>query len=133
VTVHENSVRVYLQGLDEGTRAVVLALRAAVREIVPDVEETVLWGGLSYHSPWIGGRVKGAVCQITARGGDVRLEFIHGIRLADPAGLLRGDRLSKRYVPMRSPADAGRPEIFDLIRAAAEIDFPVQRKSDLVK
>ena len=54
--------------------------------------------------PPVGGRVKEAVCQ-------VRLDFIHSIRLADPCGLLKGDVVSKRFVTIRSVADAERPEV----------------------
>jgi len=116
-------VRAHLDSLSAKPREIVLALRDVVRRTVPDAEETVLWGGLSYHTPWIGGRVKGALCQITAKRGEVRLDFIHGIRLADPANLLRGDRLSKRYVPIGSSTEARRPEIVNLIREASTLDF----------
>jgi hypothetical protein len=117
-------VRAHLGSLSAEHRKIVLALRDVVRRMVPDAEETVLWGGLSYHTPWIGGRVKGALCQITAKRGEVRLEFIHGARLADPAGLLRGDRISKRYVVIRSVADVEQLEIEGLIREASALEFP---------
>ena len=93
-----------------------------VRRTVPQARESLLWGGLSYHRPAVGGRVKGAVCQIGVKGGRVRLDFIHGIRLADPRGLLQGNRVSKRQVPIETVADAGRPEIAALIREAAALD-----------
>ena len=118
-----DEVRAHLGSLPPKPREIVLALRDVVRRTVPDAEETVLWGGLSYHTPWIGGRVKGALCQITVKRGEVRLEFIHGVRLADPANLLRGDRLSKRYVPIGSSAEAQRPEIVNLIREASTLDL----------
>lgn len=116
-------VRRFLESVSPKLRDTVDALREAVRRIVPDAEETVLWGGLSYHSPWVGGRVKGAICQISVKGSDVRLEFIHGIRLADPDGLLEGDRLSKRYVSVRSVADARRAAIARLIREASAVEL----------
>jgi len=121
--VRTDEVRAHLGSLPPKPREIVLALRDVVRRTVPDAEETVLWGGLSYHTPWIGGRVKGALCQITVKRGEVRLEFIHGVRLADPANLLRGDRLSKRYVPIGSSAEAQRPEIVNLIREASTLDL----------
>jgi hypothetical protein len=52
----------------------------------------------------------------------VRLDFIHGIRLTDPSGLLCGKALSKRYVPIDTTADAERPEVAALIREAAGLD-----------
>jgi hypothetical protein len=93
-----------------------------VRRAAPEAEETLLWGSLSYHRPHIGGRVKGSVCQIVVRGGQVRLDFIHGIRLTDPCGLLRGNRVSKRSVSIETVADAERPQIAALIREAAALD-----------
>ncbi len=113
----------FVDGVPSESRAIVEALRDVVRRAVPDAEETVLWDGLSYHTPWIGGRVKGAICQIVVRRGVVRLDFIHGVRLIDPDGLLEGDRLSKRYVPIRSVADARRPAITRLIREASTIEL----------
>jgi hypothetical protein len=57
-----------------------------------------------------------------AKGGRVRLDFIHGVRLADPSGLLQGERVSKRFVPVGAVADAERPEVTALIREAAALD-----------
>ena len=98
--MREDELNQLLAGLPLESRAIVLALREVVAQIIPEVEERVLWGGLSYHRPWIGGPVKGAVCQVVAKRGEVRLDFIHGVRLSDPRKLLQGDRLSKRYVPI---------------------------------
>lgn len=97
------------------TRPIVLALREVVRRAAPDAEETIVWGCLSYHRPEVGGRVKGAVCQIVVRRGKVRLDFVHGTRLKSP--LLRGTDVAKRYVPIGSEADAKRREIASLIRS----------------
>jgi len=118
----EEDVRALIEGLGPGVRERVLALRRVVRAVAPEAEESVLWGGLSYHRPQVGGRVKGAVCQIVAKHGKLRLEFIHGVRLADPRGLLRGKRVSKRFVPIGCRADAEWPEVAALIRAAAALD-----------
>jgi hypothetical protein len=116
------SAEAFLRGLPQGTRRLAAALREVVRRTVPDARESVLWGGLSYHRPGVGGRVKGAVCQIVVKGDVVRLDFIHGIRLRDPAHLLEGRRISKRFVPIGSVADARRPEIEALIREAGALD-----------
>lgn len=111
-----------LDGLSPETKQLVLALRNVVRRTVPQAEESCLWGGLSYHRPQLGGRVKGAVCQIVVKGSQVRLDFIHGIRLADPSDLLQGDQVSKRFVLIESVADTKRPEVVALIREAAALD-----------
>lgn len=117
-----SSVEAFLDALSLDTRQLVLALRDVVRRTVPDAEESLLWGSLSYHRPQVGGRVKGAVCQVVVKGGQVRLDFIHGIRLADPCGLLQGDGVSKRFVPIGTVVDAERPQVTALIREAAALD-----------
>jgi hypothetical protein len=118
----EPDVERLLDVLTPADRKVVSTLRKVIAGVIPEAVESVLWGGLSYHRPWVGGRVKGAVCQVNVKGGGVRLEFIHGVRLRDPQGLLRGDRLSKRFIPIGSPAEAERPEIAALIREASQLD-----------
>jgi hypothetical protein len=55
--------------------------------------------------------------------GQVRLDFIHGVRLTDPLRLLQGNRLSKRFIPISSKAEAERPELAALIREAADITW----------
>jgi len=114
----------FLETIPPEAREVAVALRAVVRQNAPDAEESLLWGTLSYHRPWIGGRVKGAVCQINVVQGEVRLEFIHGVRLDDPWKLLRGARLSKRYVAIRSVEEARRPQIAELIEEASTLELP---------
>jgi hypothetical protein len=116
----EPTVDEFLARLDPRSRHLVTSLRRVVLEVAPDARETVLWGGLSYHRPWLGGRVKGAICQIVAKRGAVRLDFIHGIALTDPARLLQGTRRSKRFVPIEHVADATRPEIALLVHQAAQ-------------
>jgi hypothetical protein len=115
-------VSAFVNDLDPAVRGRVRALRALVRRAAPGASETIVWRALSYHRPQVGGRVKGAVCQIVAKGADVRLDFIHGVRLEDPWGLLRGDRLSKRFIPIRTVADARRPELAALVEQAASLD-----------
>jgi hypothetical protein len=114
--------KAFFDNLSPDDQDLVEALREVVRRVVPEAKETLLWGGLSYHRPQVGGRVKGAICLIGAKRGKVHLEFIHGIRLADPQRLLQGNRLSKRHVLIDTVADALRPEIAALIREAAALD-----------
>ena len=115
-------IEAFLHALPRGSKEIVRSLRVLIALIAPDAEERLLWGGFSYHRPSVGGPVKGAVCQIVAKRGEVRLDFIHGVRLSDPHGLLKGDRISKRYVPMQTVADTRRPEVVELIRQAANLD-----------
>lgn len=120
--MNQAEVTDFLNALSPVTKKLVSALRNVIRRTVLHAEESVLWGGLSYHRPQVGGRVKGAVCQIVVKGDRVRLDFIHGIRLPDPCGVLQGDRVSKRFVVIETVADAERPEIIALIEEAAALD-----------
>src|SRR5262245_8729864 len=117
--MRQTDLKAFLDGLAPETSELVSALRDVIRRTVPHAEESVAWGSLSYHRPEVGGRVKGAVCQIVVKRGQVRLDFVHGIRLPDPGRLLRGNRLSKRFVPIGTVADAERPEIAILTQEAA--------------
>lgn len=115
-------VTAFIGSLSSDNRRVVSAIRAVVRRTIPRATESIIWGSLSYHRPEIGGRVKGAVCLIVAKQGKVRLDFIHGVRLADPSCLLQGRGVSKRSVPIETVADAERPAVAALIREAAAMD-----------
>jgi hypothetical protein len=115
-------INAFVRGLQPAERKIVSSLRAMVRRTVPQARESFLWGGLSYHRPAVGGRVKGAVCQIVVKRGTVRLDFIHGIRLADPNKLLHGEGKSKRFVAIADVAAASRTEILSLIKEAAALD-----------
>lgn len=121
--VRTPGVREFLDQLPRDRREVVLALRETVKRIAPNAQESVLWGGLSYHRPRVGGRVKGAVCQINRKRDEVRLEFIHGVRLSDPERILLGDAISKRYVLIRTVQDARDAVIASLIREATRLDW----------
>jgi hypothetical protein len=112
------SVDDFFARLSSEQTCIVLALRQVILRNAPGVEESIAWGGLSYHRPWVGGRVKGAVCQIVTKRGKVRLDFIHGVALPEPHGLLRGDLRSKRFVPIGSPEVARAAEVEALVRSA---------------
>lgn len=109
----------FLEDQPEPLAEIVIELRKLVLAAAPDAVETIAWGGLSYHRPDRGGRIKGAVCQISLHRSHVRLSFIHGVRLPDPSRLLRGDRKSKRFVPLKVLGEVGALPLVPLIRAAA--------------
>jgi hypothetical protein len=76
---------------------------------------------------------------IVVKKGQVRLDFIHGIRLEDPSGLLQGHQVSKRWIPIETISDAERAEVAALIREAAALDptewekLPPNRRQHLAK
>jgi hypothetical protein len=103
-------------------RDIALELRNLVSSVCPYASERILWGGLSYHDPTKGGPVKGAICQIEIDRKQVRISFIHGARLSDPASLLAGNQISKRYLVIDSYEQAPWDAIRTLIEEAASLD-----------
>ena len=112
----------FLSSVSLRLQAIALKLRSLILTCCPGVTERLLWGGLSYHDRAKGGPVRGAICQIELYEDHIRLSFIHGVRLADPCSLLRGDRKSKRYLKIVSDEDAPWEAIRDLIEAASRLD-----------
>jgi hypothetical protein len=115
------TVSAFLAVLAPEVRHVVAAVRKLIRAAAPKATETVLWGSLSYHLPMLGGRVKGAVCQITPRRGHVDVGFIHGVFLPDPNQVLQGTGKSKRHVQVEHVKDLPALRLAELIRSAVEI------------
>lgn len=119
-SLHE--IERFLERKTEALKDIVFELRNLITEIVPHATEKIQWKGLSYYDASRGGVVKGGICQIEVHDEHVRLSFIHGVFLEDPHGLLRGDRLSKRYVWLESYESAPWEQLGELIRAAAKFD-----------
>jgi hypothetical protein len=97
-------------------------LRNLIASIAPQATERILWKGLSYYDESRGGPVKGGICQIELQQDHVRLSFIHGAFLNDPAGLLTGESLYKRYVKLYSYEETPWDELGKLIRSSVAFD-----------
>ena len=101
----------------------VLELREVVRKTAPEVTEAIKFGSLCYFKPGRPyGAIGGNVCMIGIRDECVYLQFIHGVSLPDPQGLLEGTAKAKRQIPIRARADLRKPGLRELIRAAVAHD-----------
>lgn len=89
--------------------AVVVALRALVRENAPEATESVKYGGLHYI------RTK-PVCGIYSHAKHVSLEFARGAEFDD--GLLEGDGQFRRHLKFTDPASVDAERVAAYIRAA---------------
>ncbi len=91
------------------------ALRAALRRIAPDANETlhVGWKCVSY------GTAK-KFCAIAPHTSSVNLQFHAGAALDDPRGLLTGTGKSMRHVKLVAAKDVRRAGLAKLIREAAK-------------
>lgn len=110
-------------------RDIAFELRNLIAAVAPDVTETVLWEGLSYFNPKVGGPIKGAICQIAILQDHVRLAFVRGAFLPDPQGLLEGKGRSKykRYVILRSYDTAPWSYLRELVSSSYRLDPNVPR------
>ena len=103
-------------------RDIIFELRDIVATIAPTATETIHRQGFSYYYAERGGPVSAGICQINWERDHIRLAFNHGAFLPDPKGLLRGDRLVKRYVKIASFDQAPWDDLQNLITASAHFD-----------
>jgi hypothetical protein len=93
-----------------------LEVRSIVAQIAPQAIERLVKNRLTYHDQTRGGPVKAGICGISLHQDLVRVHFIHGAFLEDPAGLLEGDRLAMRFLRIHNFNDAPWEEIRNLIQ-----------------
>lgn len=110
--------------IDPALLEIVIELRNMVAEFAPQSTERIMRNSLSYHNASRGGPVSAGVCGIVIERDHVRLTFNLGAFLPDPTGLLQSDegRLAKRFVTIRSYADAPWDDLRALIAAASVFD-----------
>jgi hypothetical protein len=95
--------------IPEPQRAVVVALRALLREAAPGLEESVKWGKPVYG--W--GTMN--MLSIIAHKGHVNLQVFNGAHLDDPDGLLEGTGKGLRHVKCRTVEDVMQPGVRRLV------------------
>jgi hypothetical protein len=96
----------------------IMALRNAIIGTVPHATEKRVWNALSFYNKARGGPVKGAICQIEAINGCLRLAFIQGTAIKDNHGLLKGDGVAKRYLLIDRTDSSFLKDIMRLIKQA---------------
>ena len=112
----------YLANLAPDLRDIVFELRSIIGATAPSATEIIQRHGLSYYYAERGGPVSAGICQIKLQADHIQLAFIHGAFLPDPKGLLRGDRVAKRYVKITSFDQAPWEDLQALIQASAKLD-----------
>ena len=117
-----HDIEIYLAHLAPGLRDIVFELRDIIASIAPTATETFHRKGFSYYYAERGGPVSAGICQINWERDHIRLAFNHGAFLPDPKGLLRGDRVAKRYLKITSFDQAPWDDLQDLIAASAHFD-----------
>ena len=99
-----------------------LVTRRTVLKALPACNEFIKWDSLSYQKPDPDGAIKGGVCQISLRGGQVVIGFVHGAFLPDPGTLLTGTGKAKRFLPIPDVAFLKDPRLPALFRDSLRFD-----------
>jgi hypothetical protein len=112
-------------------RAVRRALRARFPTAVEMVYDNYNFFVIGY-SPTE--RPSDAIVSLVAGANGVGLCFIHGAKLPDPAGVLRGAGKQTRSIHLESAAVLARPEVATLLTAATARGkpFPAKERGSLV-
>ncbi len=116
------SIQKMLATVPPHLQEIVLELRNLVAEVAPGVTEKVHSKGFSYFFKERGGPVSAGLCFIDILADHVRLGFIHGAFLPDPAGLLVGEAKYKKHLRIDSFESADWDYLKALITASAAFD-----------
>lgn len=117
----------FLRIWDPEVRRISLELRRIVFRQAPQACEKIAFHVLSYYVPdRFLGSIGGNICLISPEDDHVSLQFILGVKVKDPQGLLKGKQKSKRHLIIRTLAEAKRPAIAQLIRDSASVAERIQ-------
>ncbi|MBI4492797.1 MAG: DUF1801 domain-containing protein [Chloroflexi bacterium] len=107
-----------LEKLTPEVRTLVQHLRALVKEVMPQVAESVHlgWSAIHYRA---GGTMRDIIVALSPQRAYVNLEFGDGVDLPDPAHRLEGTGKRLRHIKIRRPDDVRDPDVRHLLEAAA--------------
>ncbi len=120
ISLHELETR--FQHVPPHLFEIVVELRNLVRGIAPEAREDIRSEGLVYYYAERGGPVSAGICQILIQSDHIRLAFNHGVHLPDPARLLEGDCLVKRFTRITSFDQACWDDLRTLIEVSSRFD-----------
>lgn len=91
--------------------------RRLLLKLLPEAEETVdpTASVLSYG---YGPGYRGMICTLLLSKSGVKIGFVHGAELADPAGILEGSGKKHKYIQLKTASDLNRAGVKQLIEAA---------------
>ncbi|HTL04245.1 MAG TPA: DUF1801 domain-containing protein [Gemmatimonadales bacterium] len=111
------SFAAYLADQPARNQRIIRALRSYVKRSAPRLEESVKWG----NGCWLLG--KHPVAYVYSAPDHVQFGFLHGAKLEDPRGLLRGEGKYVRHIRLTAPSElherAFTPLLRQAVRAAA--------------
>lgn len=109
-------INAFLKEKDPELQKIAKALRAMMKQLVPDVKETVNpWGVPTFE--W-----NGPLAIFIVASKHVTFGFHRGTSLPDPEKLLEGTGKSIRHVKMKSVADLQQKGLRELVLAVVELN-----------
>jgi hypothetical protein len=101
---------------------IILEVHSIVTEIAPDAFAELRNRSVSYYFDERGGPVSAGICNVNTEVDHIRLSFIHGSFLPDPAHILEGNSRYKKYVVIRSYDTAPWNAIKAMIQWSSKFD-----------
>jgi hypothetical protein len=121
VTKKEVDIEKYLTDFTPEIKELVQELRKLILEVVPDFNEVISWGNLSYKT-----RNKRYVCAISSYKAHVNLYFWRGRELQNPESLLQRTGKKLMHVKIEKLDDINRDAVKALVREAIELEKSLQ-------
>lgn len=132
----EKQLAGFINKFDPKHQALIRSVRRTLRKRFPAANELV-WDNYNFfvigYSPTE--RPSDSFVSIAAAANGVGLAFYYGARLPDPHKLLLGSGKQNRFLRIESPATLARPEVKELIAAAAaqgKMPLPTGGKGKLI-
>jgi hypothetical protein len=124
--VREITLSEQLKKLPPGVRSIVQAARRTVKAAAPAAEEVTSQSPPPRSSSYMWKLIRYAVngrdvVGIGAFTGHASLVFYRGRELDDGKGLLQGGGKDARFITLRTPADAKRPDVARMLRKAFKL------------
>ena len=122
MTDHETQIRNYLADCHPSTVDLLLQVREALLEYLPEHEEHLGWKAVAFYKPNPKASVKDCICYLRPR--KKKLEFVLplGVFFEDPHHLMEGNLRYKRQITIRSLEDFNQSGIRDLVMQSATFD-----------
>jgi hypothetical protein len=105
-----------VRATDPKLQEIVRGLREMIRDVVPEVAETVNpWGIPTFE-------LNGPMCYFMVAAKHITFGFPRGTSLSDPKGLLEGTGKEMRHVKLRNVEDLRKDGLRDLVKEAARLN-----------
>ncbi len=114
IAMNNKEIRVYVDGLSDFQKEIVLAIREAVLSADKKMQEAIKWSSIAFYN-------NKNICGFRVAKAHITLLFMEGALLNDPKGLLQGTGVKARTYKVSSVSDIDRKGIQDLVRECLKL------------